>query len=70
MQNTTSLTDLTETEGKFAQTLLTALQTQTKLDESKYKDLVTDDDSGYRVQYALTQLKKRSCWGVQSQSDQ
>ncbi|BAP85891.1 2-keto-4-pentenoate hydratase [Paucilactobacillus hokkaidonensis JCM 18461] len=63
MQNTTSLTDLTETEGKFAQTLLTALQTQTKLDESKYKDLVTDDDSGYRVQYALTQLKKEAVGG-------
>lgn len=63
MQNTTNLTDLTKTESKFAQTLFDALQTQTKLDESKYKDLVKDDDSGYRVQYALTQLKHEPVGG-------
>lgn len=63
MQNTTSLTNPTETESKFAQTLFNALQTQTKLDEQKYKDLVTDDNSGYRVQYALTQLKEEPVAG-------
>lgn len=59
----TDLTKATQTETDFAHTLFQALQTQTKLDESKYKDLVQDDDAAYRVQYALTQLKKEPVAG-------
>lgn len=63
MQNTKSVTEATQEETEFAKTLFNALQTQTKLDESKYKDLVKDDDAAYRVQYALTQFKNEPVEG-------
>jgi 2-oxo-hept-3-ene-1,7-dioate hydratase len=59
----TNLTLATPEETQFANTLFQALQTQTKLDESKYQTLLQDDDAAYRVQYALTQLKQEPVRG-------
>lgn len=60
---TNTLGNLTEKENRFAQTLFDALQSQHKLTESNYANNVTDDDSAYRVQYKLTQLKNENVGG-------
>ncbi|MFZ2353020.1 2-keto-4-pentenoate hydratase [Paucilactobacillus nenjiangensis] len=59
----TNLTDVTAQEAKVAETLFNALETQTKLVEADVKDLVTTDESAYRVQHALTELKKEKVGG-------
>lgn len=63
MTTQTDLTKATPTETKFAQTLFNALTTQNKLTEEDYRDLVQDDDTAYRVQYALTKLKNEPVGG-------
>lgn len=63
MTTQTTLSNATDQEQQFAKTLFNALTKQEKLTESDYKNLLTDDDSAYRVQYALTQLKNESVAG-------
>ncbi|GBG95877.1 2-keto-4-pentenoate hydratase [Ligilactobacillus salitolerans] len=54
---------LTATEKEFATTLYQAYATHTPLNMADYEQTVTDDDSAYRVQAFLTNLKEEPVGG-------
>ncbi|GAF40484.1 Hydratase decarboxylase [Agrilactobacillus composti DSM 18527 = JCM 14202] len=61
--STTNVVTLSAVEAKLANTLFEAWQTQKPLDLNEYKDVLKDDDSAYRVQRRLTELKQEPVGG-------
>ena len=54
---------LTANEEKFAQALYQAYTSQKPLQETTWKDTVTDDQTAYQVQARLTELKQETVGG-------
>lgn len=60
---TTTTTETTATETKFAKALYNALQSQEPLTETDWTDSALNDESAYRVQDVLTNLKNEEVGG-------